>query len=153
MKRKEKSTSEIRMPKDLIADIRLFEVLYREARAHGITLTDWARAAWPDAKRNQQPRISELKRISDLVRGGMTQEAASVKVKRSCTILKIAALEAGLMRLTENPKIMARLEKLKRSPGKPTDYDRKVTFMFVWNHLPDKDKDDILSLMLERAQA
>jgi hypothetical protein len=133
-------------------DIGVFEKLNWVAETSGLSQTEWARAAWPHAKRNQQPRISELKRISEMVQAGITQEEASKRVRRDCTFPKIFALRKGLIEMLGAKAVAKRIEewekftKRKRKKTAP-EYEREVNFFFMWCILKDKDKDRVLDLM------
>ena len=76
-------------------EISTFEVLMRVAETNRITDTAWAAAAGLT-----QPRIGELRQIMRIMREeNLTQEEASAKIQRSCTLDKILKLHEGLTKL------------------------------------------------------
>lgn len=143
------------MKTELIANIGAFSELLEIANDLGINQTEWARAAWPHSKRNQQPRISELKRISEVMAAkGITQEEASKQVKRSCTVQKIFALQWGLMKMAgKKETVKAKMEKLLKQlcrTKKPyKQYDRDVTFFFLWGFADNRTKNQILDMLTD----
>jgi hypothetical protein len=156
MKKKGKGVSYGKMPKEVIADIRIFDVLFELATERKISFTAWARAAWPEAKANQQPRISELKRISELVRNGLSQEEASDQVKRLCTLPKIVALEEGLMKLdvatTGKKTSRELLDKAERRGKGNEDYELRVTFYLLFGCLTRRSMKRTIRFMRKELQ-
>jgi hypothetical protein len=122
------------------ADIEIFEALRQIADRHNLKQTPWARASWPDRKDNPQSRISELKRIVNTMKEkGVSQEEASIIVKRRCTWEKVFALSGGMMK--ELGERLTRKELLEiRKSLKSKD----ARMIFDWLILDENGKESLL---------
>lgn len=81
--------------------VKLFEYLLELAEREGISQTEWGIASGLS-----QPRVSELVRLLNAEKSGIT-----VEISRSCTLEKILALSQGLVRLRGRMMVVRHLLK------------------------------------------
>lgn len=99
---------------DLDADIKEFEEYSKIAEGNGITDVRWAKAS-----HLPQPRLAELRRIARLMAQGLTQQQATLEVKRGCTVAKLFKLYQGLCRLLGGDYMAKQLERLVKETKDP----------------------------------
>jgi hypothetical protein len=104
------------------ASIEIFEHLVEVAERYNVSQTAWAKSAWPKYKDNPQTRISELRRVSDVMRTkGISQAEASKIVKRRCTHSKILALIKGLVKMIPAEARREYFKSVLKDPNVSTD--------------------------------
>lgn len=98
------------MRADVEISLKLFNNLADLAERHGVTDTQWAKAAWPKAKGNTQSRIAEIRQIGRVMaQQKLTQAEASTRIKRRFTLPKFRALTKGLVRLVGSETVSKEL--------------------------------------------
>jgi len=87
-------------------NIRLFTRLEQLAKDNGVSDVDWCRAAWPESKSNPGARVTELRKIVQIMREqGVSQHEAQRIAKRKFTFNKAFHLIKGILQLLPTEEV------------------------------------------------